>query len=89
MTTKTIIVGKVQPNEKIIKPIEFKKYIGGSTIDDTVTLPSEYKFIELIAPKYFYFSDYDVMFAYNNPDLRSYGSMYLGFWNDGVVAERA
>jgi hypothetical protein len=85
--TTTIIVGGVQPNKKIIKTIEFKKYITGSTIDDTVTSPREYKFIELIAPKYF--SDYDVMFAYNNPDLRSYGSMYLGFWNDGVVAERA
>ena len=88
MATKTIIVGKQSrrcPGKRI--PIEFNRYISsnGKVFDvvDGGVLPSQYSHIELLVLDYG--RGLDVMLAYNNPEYRYDGMIYLGKWNDGVV----
>ncbi len=84
MTTVTII-GEAKPIEKK-KPIEFVKYLDSSinfqSVNKTVTIPTDYKFIELIR-KSNSNQRYDIMFAYDYD--RSKGVIYLGHFNDGIV----
>jgi hypothetical protein len=86
MTTVTILgrqAGTVQP-----KKIEFTQCLLAGTPELTIATgePANYKHIELICRDYSGegYGD-DLMFAYNNPNERQYGVLYLGNFNDGVV----
>lgn len=77
--TKTIVI--VPAKEK--KPIKFVKSLDFYGAFSTNCQPTEYKYVELVATDYH--KGCDLMFAYNNPDERSNGIAYLGYWNDGIV----
>jgi len=80
--TKIIDLTKEAKEEKVLKPIEFARYININGDQTTAqTAPSRFEFIELICRKYE--NEYDLMFAYNLP--RNSGSLYLGYINDGIV----
>lgn len=83
MKTKVTIIGK-QDNQSRLKSIVFSSVLlKDFQVKDTETKPREYKNIELICVNY---SSYrDLMFAYD--DDRSEGYLYLGHFNDGIVAE--
>ena len=81
--TKTIVLGESEL--KNLKPIEFKAHMNhnfevkrGDNYD-----PSRSKYLELICKSYN--GNSDLMFAYNDPNKRSEGLLYVGYWNDGVV----
>lgn len=86
--TKTIVIGNPLPKTEL-KPIEFHKVLlECAEFDIAVEVPKDYKFIELICHEYGSDScgnSFDLIFAYNNPQKRSEGVLYLGSWNDGVV----
>jgi hypothetical protein len=80
--TKVIILGE-QPEEKGLKPIEFKKYLDNDlTSYIPSTSPSDFENIELICKNY-RGENIDLLFVYN--DDRRKGLLYLGHFNDGVV----
>lgn len=87
MKTKCIVIGQSNESNKDLKPIEFELELDNSnietTLDNTNIHPSDYNNIELISlgmnKNY-----YDTMFAYDN-DERSRGTIFLGYWNDGIV----
>ena len=83
--TKVIVIGE-KPQKVEKKPIEFLYCWGSSNrvmkVDDNTTA-SDYKFVELICLNYF--DEYDLMFAYYDPENRGAGVLYLGKFNDGVV----
>jgi len=84
MKTTLIVVGEtVTPST--LKPITFHRVltIDGDVVDSSGN-PHQFKFVELISRGY---SDkFDVMFAYDTPELRRCGTVFLGKWNDGVLA---
>lgn len=87
--TKTIVIGDSLPKTEL-KPIEFHKVLLGEAEIEIVDVevPKDYKFIELICHEYGVDDggkSFDLIFAYNNPQKRSEGVLYLGSWNDGVV----
>lgn len=85
-TTVTIVgrqAGTVRP-----KKIEFKKCLvaGSPELVDSFGDPSNYNHIELICRNYSNEGDGDdIMFAYDDPNRRHNGVLYLGNFNDGVV----
>jgi hypothetical protein len=83
--TKTIIIGeKTKPAPKP-KKIQFIKSLGRvEEFHDAASAPKDWNFIELITQKYS-LGEYDLMFAYDYPDKREIGVLYLGYWNDGVA----
>jgi hypothetical protein len=83
--TKTIVVGSTEiATEK--KPIKFFSSLRGSLEfnHDVGHKPSDFNYVELIAPNYTS-EGRDLMFAYDDPNDRSRGLLYVGYWNDGVV----
>jgi len=89
---KTIIIGEVAKPQPKLKPITFSKVLMSAieiNADCTRTWllqsPNNYKYIELICRSYGYTSDTDLMFAYNNPDERNRGVLFVGSWNDGIT----
>ena len=91
MNTQVTIIGK-QQSEKTKTAIKFKYFL--NTVDpkshnilhlvsEESFLPHSYNFIELICRDYMLGSD--LMFAYNDPNDRSDGRIYIGKFNDGVV----
>lgn len=86
--TKTIIIGPDTDNHNK-KPIEFKMKLmvcGKWSTAYRHDQPQGYKYVELIAPQYTHRSNGgDLMFAYNDPKIRTNGVVFLGDWNDGVV----
>lgn len=83
---KTIVIGS--PEEKpALKPIVFNKLLTTELVIENVgsDKPSDYNTIELIARDYDENHRYDLMFAYDRNQDRKYGTLYLGYWNDGVV----
>lgn len=92
MSTKCTVIGE-ESTPKNLTPIEFKYFLNFSSPQEKKgesilpvsemdeTKPSDYKFIELICKDYL---DNDLMFAHNGK--RSDGILYMGKWNDGVVA---
>lgn len=83
--TKTIVIGE-QQDKAINKPIVFKYHLDDDIkviISDSDSLPSHFKFIELICKKYD--GMLDVMFAYNDVSNRSDGILFIGYWNSGTV----
>ena len=81
--TKTIILGESEL--KNLKPIEFKAHMRHNfeLNNDTDYRPSKAKYIELICKRYN--GNYDLMFAYQDPNKRNEGLLCVGYWNDGVV----
>lgn len=45
--------------------------------------PRDYRFVELIAKSFT--GSQDLMFAYNDPQARGDGSLFLGNWNGGCL----
>lgn len=86
MITKTIIIGQTDNETPIKKPIEFVhclgKYDRKILNKSALALPNTWHYIELICKDY---DGMDLMFAYNNPEKRKKGYLYIGYWNDGVV----
>lgn len=87
--TKVIILGaeeKVAKQKKIKFLYSLVKDHDGNVAlvleDEDCTKPKDYSFIELIEKKYI--DGYDMMFAYDDEDIRE-GVLYLGHFNDGVV----
>ena len=86
--TKVIVMGSSVEN-KPVKSIEFVRSLSCTdsnsidSVQDTDNLPSDYRYVELICCGYH--EGYDLMFAYNNPDDRASGILYIGYFNDGVV----
>lgn len=83
MSTKVIVIGKPEKG-KTKTAIEFQRFLDTSLrIDDGAYSPSHYKYIELICKDYAL--GCDLMFAYNDPNERSCGVLYIGHFNDGIV----
>lgn len=85
--TTVTIVGEQQKTAQP-KRIEFKKCLaaGSPELVDSSADPSNYKHIELICRNYSGEGEGDdIMFAYDDPNRRSDGVLYLGNFNDGVV----
>lgn len=81
--TKVIVLGE-ETLKKELKPIEFHFALNGDkTMSKAYDKPTYYKYIELVCKNYS--RDFDLMFAYDNPDRRDSGVLYLGKFNDGVV----
>jgi hypothetical protein len=88
--TQVIVIGN-KCGEAGAEPIELRWLLSNVDPDDydNETLveegcdPSEFKYIELVCKNYN--RGYDLMFAYDNPDDRSGGCLYVGHFNDGVV----
>ena len=79
--TKVVILGQIPEEEKPKKKIEFVKYLDNNlNICSASKEVDHWENIELIAKNY---NEYDLMFAYNSD--RNYGTLYLGYFNDGVV----
>ena len=84
MSTQVIVIGKP---EKGKTAIEFQSFLNiNLKIDSGTMSPSDYKYIELICKNYAL--GCDLMFAYNDPNDRSFGELYIGHFNDGVVNDR-
>lgn len=83
--TKLIVLGE-ETQSKRGKPIEFESYLDHDLdFGDTPANPNQYKYVELICRDYF--TGVDIMFAYDTPDDRGCGTLFIGKWNDGFVAE--
>jgi hypothetical protein len=86
MSTQVIVIGKPEKG-KTKTAIEFQSFLNASLrIDDGAYSPSRYQYIELICKDYAL--GFDLMFAYNDPNERSCGVLYIGRFNDGVVNDR-
>jgi|688.fasta_scaffold699562_2 hypothetical protein len=83
MSTKVIVIGKPEKG-KTKTAIEFQSFLDTTLqIDFGAYSPSSYKYIELICKDYAL--GFDLMFAYNDPNGRSCGVLYIGHFNDGIV----
>jgi len=83
MNTQVTIISK-QQSEKTKTAIKFRCFLNTNlNIDGGAYSPSHYKYIELICKDYAL--GCDLMFAYNDPNCRSFGVLYIGHFNDGVV----
>lgn len=81
--TKCIVLG-AKEESKERERIIFKHFLdSGFEVIGHHLLPEEYEYIELICLNYC--DNYDLMFAYDEPDNRGNGALYIGHWNDGVV----
>jgi hypothetical protein len=83
---KTIVIGKPQV-ETGLKPITVRAYLytTGESVEHASNIYSalQFNFVELICRNYS--KGTDLMFAYNDPNKRSEGTLYIGEWNDGVI----
>lgn len=88
MKTKVIVIGqKSECGPK--NSIEFNRLL--NTVDNdsvnsiikTDDNPNLYNYIELVCLNYH--QGKDLMFAYNDPENRSSGMLYIGKFNGGVV----
>ena len=83
MSTQVIVIGKPEKG-KTKTAIEFQSFLNTNlNIDGSAYSPSRYKYIELICKDYAL--GYDLMFAYDDPNKRSFGVLYIGNFNDGIV----
>jgi hypothetical protein len=86
MSTKVIVIGKPEKG-KTKTAIKFQSFLNTNLIiDGGAYSPSSYKYIELICKDYAL--GFDLMFAYNDPNDRSFGVLYIGHFNDGIVNDR-
>lgn len=85
--TKTIVLGE-QRDLAVMKPIEFFTRLDVADHDDVdvnvaCSRPHQWNYIELICKNYS--PNLDLLFAYNDPNDRGEGILFIGRWNDGVV----
>jgi hypothetical protein len=57
---------------------------GRDILKKTYQVPGDFNFVELICKGYF--NHKDLMFAYTDAGNRSAGFLFIGNWNDGIVA---
>jgi hypothetical protein len=82
--TKTIILGDAS-NKSIHKDIQFfSSLLTDFAVEATQDKPRQYKYIELIC--FDYAEKLDLMFAYDDPNNRSDGVLFVGKWNNGTVS---
>ena len=82
--TETIILGDTS-NKPIHKHIQFFSCLFTDfVVEATQDKPHQYKYIELIC--FDYDGKLDLMFAYNDPNKRSDGVLFIGKWNNGTVS---
>lgn len=83
--TKVIVLGAPTEEVKVKKPIEFTKSLSadGKWSYNSAGKPADFNYIELISLNYG--NNFDLMFAYYNPEQRDGGVLFLGHFNDGVV----
>jgi hypothetical protein len=83
--TITIVLGS--NGVQVRKPIEFRHMLDDDETFGSVyeELPSHWKYIELICKEYQGIKTLDLMFAYDDPNKRAMGTLFLGQWNDGYV----
>lgn len=86
--TKTIVIGEVGQVIKKI-PIKFDMLLSEELeIEDArYNYSHAFKYIELICRDYDMKGN-DLMFAYDDVNDRSRGTLFIGKWNDGVVEEK-
>ena len=88
---KTLIIGEVTTPTKKLKPIVFEKILMGAMVvsgcqaGNISLTPNYYAFVELICKNYGYSGNTDLMFAYQKPNERYRGVLFIGAWNDGVT----
>lgn len=82
--TKCIVLGENDDKRKGM-PIEFVRLIYPNEFSSEFGYPKRWDNIELIAKDYS--SGYDLMFAYDDDDLRGNGACFFGHWNDGFVED--
>jgi hypothetical protein len=85
--TQTIVIG-AGSETKHAKKIEFSYYLRypspqKNSVEAVLSSPEQYQYLELICRDYN--GGFDLIFAYNNPNRRKDGILYIGHWNDGVV----
>ena len=82
--TKVTIIGSNEASTQL-KPIEFTSYwAGGADIGRAAAnAASDWNYIDLICRNYTF--NEDLMFAYDDPNHRGNGVLYIGHFNDGVV----
>ena len=84
--TKTIILGESAKRSTCLQPIVFTHILNCDRAFSNVTiLPRAYAYIELICKNYSTEDTWDLMFAYDDPENRKAGVLYVGHWNDGIV----
>lgn len=89
--TKTIVLGAERTEVKKYTDIKFVKLLTGeynvqhADPKMIANQPKEWEFIELVSKGYG--SDMDLMFAYDAPEDRAEGFLFIGYWNDGVVGQ--
>lgn len=69
-----------------LKPIVFESVLhtmSTVSISRCTIEPSTFKYIELIQKGAY--GQPDIMFAYDRPNFRQSGQLFLGQWNDGIV----
>lgn len=82
MTTTIVIGTQTVPQSK--NPIVFERILETDfECPKTNIKPNRYAYIELICLEYD--GEKDLMFAYDTPDDRGRGALYIGKWNDGIV----
>jgi hypothetical protein len=83
--TKTIVLGAEHPKTEKTK-IKFVKVLTGVyevEESDFSGTPEDCNYIELVSKDYAL--GMDLMFAYDDPNKREHGVLYIGYWNDGIV----
>ena len=82
--TKVILLGPASNPVKKIQPIRFVKYLREDHVwKDTKDKPNQFDNIELLCEDYA--DGWSLLYAYN--EHRENGVLFLGYFNDGVVAE--
>lgn len=93
MSTKVTIIGS--NTQSVKSKIQFVGYLNNLNPTSQYSLvpcdsstnvkcyPHDYKYIELICKGYN--EGWDLMFAYNNENDRGNGTLFYGYFNDGVV----
>ena len=89
MATKVTIIGKskIQRDPNYIEfhgtLIDGDEDIEYTEDEEIIAKPHDWNYIELICNDYV--RGLDLMFAYDCPEMRHCGNLYLGHFNDGVV----
>jgi hypothetical protein len=82
--TKTIVLGAEHPKTEKTKIKFVKALTGFYEVDSYFTgTPDDHNYIELVSKGYSL--GMDLMFAYDDPNKREHGILYIGYWNDGIV----
>ena len=82
--SKVIIIGGADEAPKI-KKIQFKEcLVESNSLEPAAFQPCHFQYIELICKNYT-LSAGDLMFAYDDPEVREDGFLFLGDFGDGII----